>query len=446
MSDVALGWTLREIAEAVQGVLIGDGSRAVQRVVTDTRDDLYGNLFVALVGETFDGHAFVADALDAGAVGVVVNADAGTDRTPRIEVVSTGSALALLGAKRRDELDMPVVAITGSTGKTSTKDLVSAGIAGSWSSPRSYNNEIGVPLTVLSTPDAATVLILEVGSRGSGHIEWLRPIIRPDVAVITNLGLVHMETFGSREGLADAKYELVASLSPDGTAVLPVDEHTLFRDGTHTTVTFGGEGADVVTGPVTTNVGGLPMFTVETLDATYLLNLSMAGIHQAANASAAVGVAIALGIDVADFVARLEQARGSQWRMEVHHGWCTIVNDAYNANPQSVESALRTVFEMGGRRIAVLGAMAELGSVCEVEHIRMGELVRELGFSELVVVGPDHGYAIGFGSRTRKATDIAGAADSLGDIIEPGDVLLVKASRSAGLERLAFRLIEDFAQ
>ncbi|MFV1969392.1 MAG: UDP-N-acetylmuramoyl-tripeptide--D-alanyl-D-alanine ligase [Acidimicrobiia bacterium] len=445
MNGVSLGWTLEEAADAVGGTLVGDPARAVQGVATDSRTGVDGKLFVALVGETFDGHAYVEDVLGSGACGVVVNRGAGIDSTPRIEVDSTGSALAALGVKRRNELDIPVVAITGSTGKTSTKDLVSCGLVGSWASPRSYNNEIGVPLTVLSTPRDATALVLEVGSRGIGHIDWLSPVVQPDVSVITNLGVVHLETFGSMKGLQDAKYELVDALTPDGIAVLPHDEQALHRDGSHTTITFGGEGSDVQVSGVSTDDRGLPTFTLHTPLGEFRVSLSLAGIHQATNAAAAVGVAIALGVDVAEFITRLETEKGSAWRMEVHRGTYTVVNDAYNANPQSVESALRTVADMDGRCIAVFGAMAELGQVCEIEHVRMGRLAGELGFCELVVVGPDHGYAVGFSGRVYKATDIEDAADTLAHIIEPGDVVLVKASRSASLERLALHLIEDAA-
>jgi len=445
MRAVSLGWSLAEVADAVSGELTGASSIAVEAVGTDSRHILEGGLFVALRGESFDGHAFASDALRGGAVGIVVEKTAGIDATPRIEVASTGEALAALAVKRRDELDIPVVAVTGSTGKTSTKDLLAAGFEGSWASPKSFNNEIGVPLTVLATPSDATVLIIEVGSRGRGHIESLAPVVRPDIAVITNLGVVHLETFGSPWGLADAKLELVRALHDDGVAVLPFGETSLLRDGDNRTVTFGGSGADVQVSNISTDDRGRPRFLISTDVLSEWVSLALAGEHQAMNAAAAIAVAVALDVDVGVFVARLGTAKGSAWRMEVHSGSYAVVNDAYNANPQSVESALRTVSRMKGRHIAVLGVMSELGYVCEQEHIRLGELIGTLGFSELLVVGPDHGYAAGFGERARKATDIEDAADTLAGIIQQGDVVLVKASRSASLEGLALRLIEDSA-
>ncbi len=442
MSAVFLGWTLADTAAAVSGDLIGGDSRTIGAVTTDSRGDVQDHLFVALSGESFDGHAFASDVITRGAAAVVVNKDSGIEAEPRIEVDSTGDALAALAIKRRDELAIPVIAVTGSTGKTSTKDLLAAGLDGAWASPRSFNNEIGVPLTVLATPPDAKFLVVEVGSRGRGHIRWLAPMVRPDVAVITNLGVVHLETFGSTKGLADAKFELVEALESEGVAVLPVDEESLRRDGHHSTITFGDADADVAVSDLTTDDLGRPTFTIDVDGSVHTVSLALSGIHQAINAAAAVGVAAALDFDIGEFIGRLDIASGSEWRMDVHEGRFTVVNDAYNANPQSVASALETVAGMNGRHIAVLGVMAELGHVCGDEHRRMGELVGSLGFAELVVVGSDHGYAIGYPGVARKATDIEDAADTLAHIIEPGDVVLVKASRAASLERLALHLIE----
>ena len=442
MTHIDLGWELSDIADSIDGVLVGDEA-VVRRVETDTRADLTDALFVALRGERFDGHTFADEAITGGAVAVVVEAGASASATPRIEVASTADALLALGAKRRAELHMPVIAITGSAGKTSTKDLLAAGIPGSYSSPKSFNNEVGVPLTVLGAPDTATALILEVGSRGRGHIAWLGSAVRPDVSVVTNLGVVHLETFGTTTTLADAKYELVELLGPDGTAVLPVDEPRLDRPGTPDTITFGVGAGDVSVDDIELDTRGFPTFTVKVASRTYPCSLAMAGAHQARNAAAAVGAALALGRDIGSFISAMESATGSAWRMDVHHGTYTVVNDAYNANPQSVASALRTIAHMEGRRhVAVLGPMAELGSVCEREHEAIGRLAADLGIDDLIVVGADHGYGIGAGPITRNATGLQEAADTLHAILEPGDVVLVKASRSAGLERLALDLIE----
>jgi UDP-N-acetylmuramoyl-tripeptide--D-alanyl-D-alanine ligase len=440
---IDLGWTLDDVAARLSGGLFGNGSQHIASIGIDSRDVAPRSLFVAIRGESFDGHTYAHSACDEGALAVVVERGLCQDIANRIEVDDTLDALRQLGIMRRDELDIPVVAITGSTGKTSTKDLLRAAIDGSWASPRSFNNEIGVPLTVLSTPDDATALIVEVGSRGAGHISWLAPVVRPDVAVVTNLGVVHLETFGSREGLADAKFELVEALGPDGVAIVPSDESRLHRSARRRLITFGDPPADVEVGLAGTTRDGSATYQIRVEEETYEGVLAMAGVHHAYNAAAAVAVAVALDLDVPPFVERMQRTTGSAWRMDVHPGRFTVVNDAYNANPQSVTSALETVAGMPGRSIAVLGPMAELGSVCESEHQKMGALASGLGFETLVVVGPDHGYALGAGAIVVHATDIDEAHDTLTSILEPGDTVLIKASRNAGLERLAMRLVED---
>lgn len=445
-SAIDLGWSLEDVASELDGVVVGGSDVAITSVSIDSRDIAQGALFVAIDGENFDGHNFAAAAIDAGAAAAVVEAGRCTDVVPRIEVAGTLDALKALGVKRRNELEIPVVAITGSTGKTSTKDLISAGISGSWASPRSFNNEIGVPLTVLSTPNNATVLVLEVGSRGSGHINWLAPLVRPDIAVVTNLGVVHLETFGSEEGLADAKYELIEALAGTGTAIVPSDEPRLRRPTDNQVITFGTSPANVTVVDASVGLDGSTTFAVEIAGVRFERALAMSGVHQAYNAAAAVAVCSALGMDVGMFLDRMQTTTGSEWRMDVHEGTFTVVNDAYNANPQSVASALETVAAMAGRSFAIVGPMAELGSVCEQQHTLMGALATELGFEQLIVVGPDHGYGLGAPDIAVYATDTDTARDTLLASLDPGDVVLVKASRSSGLERLADQLIKEATQ
>lgn len=441
-APIDLGWMLSDVADAIGGSLIGE-DRRVRFVTTDSREASEGALFVAIEGERFDGHDFAAGTMEAGSVGVIVRVGF-KNAEPRIEVEDTLDALLDLGAMRRAELTMPVVAITGSTGKTSTKDLLAAGIEGSWASPRSYNNEIGVPLTVLGTPSDATVLILEVGSRGPGHIRSLAEAVKPDVSVITNLGVVHLETFGTEEGLADAKFELIEMLGPDGAAVLPADEGRLLRGGIPSLVSFGESAGDVTVSSIALADDGKVSFTLTTSGVSHPVALAVAGYHQALNAAAAAGAATALGLEMGEFTRRMGATTGSDWRMDVHIGDLTVVNDAYNANPQSVEAALRTVAAMpGNRHIAVLGTMSELGSVCEIEHRRMGEVAVAVGFDRVIIVGPDHGYALGARELVTNAAGLKDAADTLQRVSEPGDVVLVKASRSAGLERLALDLVQE---
>jgi UDP-N-acetylmuramoyl-tripeptide--D-alanyl-D-alanine ligase len=429
-----LGRQCRDAAETV-----------VRGVSTDSRRVAPGDLFVAVAGDVFDGNDFVRAAIAAGAAAVVTSEDiAGV---PRIVAADTLEVLRDLAALRRAELRMPVVAITGSSGKTSTKDLLARALPGAWASPRSFNNEIGVPLTVINTPDDASYLVAEVGSRGRGHISFLMPAVRPDVAVITNLGLVHLETFGTTADLADAKFELIEALDEEGAAVLPAGETRLHRPHRGSTLTFGVEpDADVRVGRVDIDSGGYPSFQISYHDEVANVRLRIAGAHQALNAAAAVAAGVALGVDFAVLVTRLESATGSQWRMEIHRGRFTVVNDAYNANPDSMEAAMRTVAAMPGRHLAVLGTMAELGPVAAAEHRRIGRLADELGFAAVITVGDEPGIAAAAGPIARNVPDAETAHELISGMVRPGDVVLVKASRAVGLESLAMRLATEATQ
>jgi len=438
---MSLGWNLSKIAAGL-GKLVGEGARTVHGVTTDSRAVGEGDLFVAIVGETFDGHDFIEQAVQAGAVGVVTAAGR-TGIEPRIEVAATGTALLELAALRRDELNAPVIAVTGSTGKTTTKDMLASAIPGAWASPASYNNEIGVPLTVLQTPGSARALVIEMGSRGRGHLDWLMPVVRPDVAVITNLGVVHLETFGDIATLADAKWEIVEGLSPEGVAVLPADEPRLMRDHPGATHTFGtNTTADVVARDISISDDGCARFILETPAGERAITLRMPGIHQPTNAAAAAAAALAVGVDLDQIVIGLGAATGSRWRMEFHRGNFTVVNDAYNANPTSVEAALRTVADLPGRPIAVLGLMAELGDMSSGEHIRMGRLAAELGYATVIMVGDDPGLAAGAGAIARNVATTDDALELVSRLVRDGDTVLVKASRTVGLEGLAGSLVD----
>lgn len=436
-------WTLDEVAAVVGGTVVGDGEREVRGIATDSRTLAPGELFVAISGERYDGHEFVEDAFGAGA-GAVLVSTASTDAAPRVEVADPLTALRDLAVAHRTTIDARVVAVTGSTGKTTTKDLLEASLPSVWASPLSYNNEIGVPLTVLGTPEGTRHLVVEVGSRNVGDIRWLTPAVRPDVAVITNLGVVHLETFGSRERLAEAKWELIEALEPGGTAVLPVCEPLLSRDHEFKTISFGVDvDADVVASDVVLDDAALPTFRLSALSHSVTVKLPLPGRHQAHNAAAAIAAGLALDIDLDDLVEGIALVEGSPWRMEIHTGSYTVVNDAYNANPDSVEAALRTVAELPGRHIAVLGRMAELGHVAEAEHVRIGTLASSLGFASVVVVGEEPGIARGAGQIAVRVEDAEEAGRLLADDLRAGDVVLVKASRTVGLEKLALRLTEE---
>jgi UDP-N-acetylmuramoyl-tripeptide--D-alanyl-D-alanine ligase len=432
--------TLQEVAAATGGIAFGSGE--VSGVSTDSRRVTAGDLFVAISGERFDGHDFCESAVSAGAAAVL----AGLGRCtlePRVEVRDPQRALLDLAVVRRRQLDVPVIAITGSTGKTSTKDMVAAAMGPeAWASPASYNNEIGVPLTVLGAPDAASALVVEVGSRGRGHIASLLPAIVPDVAVVTNLGLVHLETFGSVAALAEAKSELVAGLGSDGVAILPFGEDRLQFSGRE--VRFGTDAAaDVRVSEPTLDADGRATFTLTTGDDEARLTLRMAGGHQPLNAAAAVGAAMAAGSSFAAATAGVCSATGSPWRMEVRRGRFVVVNDAYNANPTSMEAALRTTATLGTPHLAVLGVMAELGPVAEEEHRRIGALAAELGFDPVIVVGDAPGLVDGAAEAAVAVADGGAAFEVATRAASDGAAILVKGSRVAGLEVLAEKLAQE---
>lgn len=424
---------------------MGSAEVLVSEVVVDSRRATAGSVFVALAGEHVDGHDFTEDAVERGAAAVIVEAGKGVDVKPRIEVGDTIGALLAMAESHRDELTMPVIAITGSTGKTTTKDLLRAALGpGTASSPESYNNELGVPLTILTTPGDARFLVVEVGSRGAGHIRALAAAVRPDVAVITNLGLVHLETFGTPEALAAAKWELVEALQPEGTAVLPAGEAGFPRRRA-ATVTFGDPPADVAVEDLEIDSAGRPSFRLVAGGGSVRMRTALAGAHQARNAAAAAAAASVVGVELREAASAMESAAGSRWRMEVHQGPWTVVNDAYNANPDSVESALRTVAAMPGRHIAVLGLMAELGDVSESEHRRIGRLAASLGFAPVIVVGPASALGEGAGAVAVVVADPGEAVIAAREALAPGDVVLVKGSRVAELESVADALVAEVA-
>lgn len=442
-------WDLDRVAALCGGE--ATGAAEVTSVVVHSGEATSGSLFVAMRGEVTDGHAYIDDAVTHGASAVVCERGRLPEGVVGVEVDDPLEALRALGAGRRSEISVPVVAITGSSGKTTTKDLVAAVLGpGTHAALRSFNNEVGVPLTVLATPDDATAVVVEVGSRGAGHIAGLADVVAPDVSVITNIGRAHLETFGSVEGVLEAKWELVEALRPDGVAVLPAGDRRLTarRDGAM--VTFGEEDtADVVAADVVLDDAGCARFELRFGSEVATVRMGIPGRHQPSNAAAAVAAAVALGRPFAAAASRLDDAAISPWRMEslripIGDGSVTIVNDAYNANPDSVTAALETVAAMPGRRVAVLGKMHELGESEQAAHREMGALASSLGF-EVIVVGEDPGIASGAGPDARIVSTPDAAVVVLRQIMEPGDVVLVKASRAAGLEAVVHSLQEVHA-
>lgn len=464
--------SLAEVAAATGGRLdaVDDPEAKVTGgVVADSREAGPGGLFAAVPGARVDGHEFAAAAVEAGAVGVLAQRPVGV---PAVVVGDTVDALGSLAHAVLTRMDPAptVVGVTGSSGKTSTKDLLAQVLDGPLVAPRgSYNTEIGVPLTVLSADRSTRTLVLEMGARGAGHVAYLCRIAPPTVGVVLNVGSAHVGEFGSREAIAQAKGELVEALGPDGTAVLNGDDPLVrgMADRTEARVVMVGESvhADVRAENVALDGRARPSFTLVTPEDRAEVRLSgLVGAHQVANALAAAGTAYALGVDLSAVAERLSAARPlSPWRMEVTEraDGVTVVNDAYNANPESMRAALQALLAVaqGRRTWAVLGEMRELGESSAAEHEALGRLAVRLGVDRVVAVGEAaravyDGAAAQAAEEAEAATeaprpvvvdwapDAEAALERLAPELRPGDSVLVKASRAAGLERVAAALAD----
>ena len=462
--------TLQRIAEVVGGTVHdapgdsgGAGVNVTGAAFLDSRAVEPAGLFVALPGENTDGHDYAAAAVAGGAAAVLAQRPVGV---PAVVVPDVAAALATLARHVAEGLDRTrVVGLTGSQGKTGTKDLLAQVLATAGSTVAthgSFNNELGLPLTVLrATPDTQ-YLVLEMGARGIGHIRDLCGLARPDVALVLNVGKAHLGEFGSQEAIARAKGELVEALGPDGVAVLNADDPLVSAMSSRTTarVSTYGEAAstDVRIEGLHLDGSGRPAFSLVTQDASAAVNLQLLGEHQASNAAAAAAVALALGLRLDAVAAALSGAgNASRWRMETQErsDGVLVVNDAYNANPDSMRAALKTLASLGrgrdgARTVAVLGEMRELGASSREEHDAVGRLAVRLDIAQLVVVGegarPIHLGACLEGSWAEESVfvpDVDAATAWLQEHVRPGDVVLVKASRAAALERVAEALLEE---
>jgi UDP-N-acetylmuramoyl-tripeptide--D-alanyl-D-alanine ligase len=454
-----------EIAHAADAVLLQESSRPsrlISKVSTDTRSLKKGALFVALKGERYDAHDYLEQALERGAAALLVArispavlSRARENGTAVLRVRSTIGALARLASRQRELSPARVMGITGSTGKTLTKDFTAAvlGRVGKVIASRgSFNNEIGVPLTVLEGGDDTDYLVLEMGSRGSGHIRELCGFARPEIGVVTNIGWTHMQYFRTREALARAKAELLESLPRAGRAVINADDDyaDLLRSSSPCpVVTFGhSHRADLRAEGIQVDKYGKVIFTLKSKGGGKArIAVPLPGRHNVENALAAAAVGKIMGVDMESIAEGIANAETTGWRMEMINKpeEITIINDAYNANPVSMRSALMALGDISRekRAIAVLGDMGELGPVSEKAHQELGNLAVDYGTDILITVG----------RKSRKTAQAAmekglprgsifvtngvdKAAEILRAIIEPGDVVLIKGSRFLGLERL----------
>ncbi len=427
----------RDLAAVTGGRLEGPDV-VVDGASIDSRAVLPGQLFVPVVGER-DGHEFISSALANGAVAYLTAGP--TDGGTAIVVADTLVSLQAAGRHARSLLPPPIIGVTGSVGKTSVKDLLAAVLAERWvtsASVRSFNNELGVPLTLLAAPDATEALVVEMGARGLGHIADLCAIARPTVGIVTRVAAVHTEEFGTIEDVARAKGELVEALPADGTAILNAGDPRVVAMAARTSATIVtyGEGGDVRAGDVVIGADLCPRFTLRSPSGEAEIALAVRGAHHVENALAAAAAALACGVDLGQVQAGLGKGLLSPWRMELATApsGALVLNDAYNANPTSVAAALESLAALPAtRRTAVLGVMAELGEREDAEHAAIGARADELGIRVIAVAAPAYG-----GEDVASIDEALAMLHDLGD----GDALLIKGSRVAGLERLAAALLE----
>lgn len=445
--------TLADIAVIVGGRVHGAGETPVHGAATiDSREVVAGGLFAAIAGEHVDGHDFAVAACESGAAAVLASQPVDA---PCVVVDDVTEALGRLARWLLEQIDPTVIAITGSQGKTSVKDLVAHLLEPSGptvSATGSFNNELGVPLTVLQADAHTRYLVLEMGARGIGHIAKLCAIAQPDIGVVLNVGSAHLGEFGSRTAIAQAKGEIVEALTPDGIAVLNADDSVVAGLTVRTAarvLTFGKQGT-VRFGEVELNADGEPTFRLADGDDVVTTSVPQVGAHHAANAAAAAAVALAAGLDLATIGQRLTTARErSAMRMArtLRADGVLVIDDAYNANPESMAAALRAAAHVGGagRRVAaVLGEMLELGTEAPQRHREIGALAAELGLDLVVAVGAGaKPIADGAGERAVHALDVDEAVRVVSAWLMPDDVVLVKASRGAHLERVTSALLNS---
>jgi len=463
--------SVEAFAQAMAGqILTGDGGVMVNGVAIDSRETEPGAAFFAFDGENVDGHAFCLEALAAGARALVVTRSPGElahvveaasgRKAAVIKVDDATRALQRLAVAHRARLFCPVIGVTGSAGKTTTKEFLVA-VLGTRdkvvATKGNRNNEIGAPLTVLDAGADTDVLVVEMAMRGTGQIAELAEIARPTIGLVTNVGVSHIELLGSQDAIAAAKAELVDAIPEQGTVFLNGDDaYTEMIAGRScaAVLRYGlSEACDIRAEDVTVDADSCAHFTLVLPSDRVRVSLGVPGRHNIYNALASAAVAANLGIEPEAIARGLASARSGDMRMQsfTSASGVHVINDAYNASPSSMRAAVDTLAEMtsASRTIAVLGDMAELGSLTEMAHFQLGVHVARAGISVLVTVGErakriaDGAMAEGMDpSVVRPCATVEEASEVLDDVLERGDVVLAKASRVMGLERVVERIVE----
>lgn len=466
--DLSQGLPLTWIAEALSAEVVGDLSASVFGICTDTRQGATGALFFALQGENADGHRFVGRAFEAGAVAAVVAHRVEGVEGTQLVVPDTLRALGDLANAYRRQFDIPVIGITGSVGKTSTKEMLAAALRTQYrvlASEKNYNNEIGVPLTLFGLRQEHQVAVIEMGMRALGEIDRLAEIAAPTIGVITNIGHAHIERLGSQEGIAQAKSELLQRLPADGVAVLMESEFVPYlreRVPAQARVVLCGFGADSEVDIVALSPAGSGAEPLQVRIAGELFSVPLVavGAHHHANALLALAVAHVLNVPVPQAIAALSAWEGAEGRMTIRKtaDGLTVLDDCYNAGPESMTAALKTLRQLtGGGGVAVLGDMREMGEYAAGLHFELGPEAVDAQLRLLVTVG-DSTPEIARGAQLYAAEQQAAlpqlqhyattemAAAHIRELIRTGDTVLVKGSRAMEMEHIVAVLTGEAVQ
>jgi len=458
---------VKEFLPAIEGELInGSLEIEVEEISIDSRTIDTGALFFAIKGERFDGHKFVNDALEAGAIGVVIESDKVSKYnfnadTIVIGVKDTATALQNLAKYYRSLFDVAVIGVTGSTGKTTTKDLIASVLNVKFNTMKTegnYNNEFGLPLTLFRLNSNYEVLVLELAMRGLGEIEYLAKIAQPEIGVVTNVGLTHLECLGSQENIAEAKSELISNLPNEGKAILNGDDPYVRQMVNKTEADTLCYGFNVTNDLRVNNVKNLGKngleFKVQYHSEDFKVKLPLSGEYNIYNSLAAIGVGFQLGLDVEEIKSGLAKPEMTAMRGDIKDLGknITLINDAYNANPTSMRAGLDLLVDVGqkdGNLIAVLGDMLELGKKAEEEHSKLANKVLDNNIDYLLTVGK-LALLIGEGAkelglakeRVFNYETNEEIVNQLLQLIQPGDTILIKGSRGMQLEEVEESLLK----
>jgi UDP-N-acetylmuramoyl-tripeptide--D-alanyl-D-alanine ligase len=437
--------TLVELQQPLEALLVGK-DREIERVTTDSREAGPGDLFVALHGDNFDGHDFISQAADAGAAAALVSRQAGA-AISCLQVADTQRALGQLGAYNRSAYQGPLVAITGSSGKTTVKNMVAAVLSEdgkTLSTAGNFNNEIGVPLTLLNLDPSCEYAVVEMGAAAIGDIAWLCELGRPTISLLLNVMPAHLEGFGSLEHVAQAKGEIFDCLDTGSVAIINADQAWASdwrrRAGEASVIDFSREGEAAVS-LLDARLQGVAgsVFTAATPAGEITVNLVMPGDHNVTNALAAIAVGIACDLSLEQIRRGLEGVRPVAGRLSAQRipGGALVIDDCYNANPGSVRAAIDLLAEESAVRTLVLGAMRELGQGSEQLHRECGEYALKSGIDRFVGVGDELRVAVeAFGSGGHWYASCNEAVEALEQELSENDVVLVKGSRGARMERV----------